>query len=123
MNNNTLLLRQIHPSWMRNGRVGSQAFRPMPKDQNLLSVYDGDKITPVNSFNHFTETLRLVSIAVCAVSVAECTAEQLPARPDPLPNFPEHAVIDFTGLSNSAALKKSQILRDQADARGWLFKK
>ena len=46
MTGTTLLLRQIHPSFVQDGRVTSQAFRPTPKDESLLSVYDGDQITP-----------------------------------------------------------------------------
>jgi hypothetical protein len=34
----TLLLRQIHPSFVQAGRVTSQAFRPTPKDGSLLSI-------------------------------------------------------------------------------------
>ncbi|OQC41352.1 MAG: hypothetical protein BWX66_00754 [Deltaproteobacteria bacterium ADurb.Bin058] len=46
MNVHTLLLRQIHPDFIQNQRVSSQAFRPTPKDERKLSVYDGDLITP-----------------------------------------------------------------------------
>lgn len=42
----TQLLRQIHPNFVQAGRVTSQAFRPTPKDENHLSVYDGDQIQP-----------------------------------------------------------------------------
>ena len=40
MNSKTILLRQIHPIWIQQGRVTSQAFRPTPKDENKLSVFD-----------------------------------------------------------------------------------
>jgi hypothetical protein len=40
----TLLLRQVHPSFIQHGRVTSQVFRPTLKDKRLLSVYDGDLI-------------------------------------------------------------------------------
>jgi|SRR5579862_397565 len=119
MTPSTLLYRQINPNWVQNNRVSSQAFRPMPKDQSLLSVYDGDLIGPESSWRHFT-ILGFASAGVCAVSVDECAALQLSVRPDPAP-FPEHAVIDFTGLSNSAAEKKSKMLRNKAALRGWLY--
>lgn len=41
----TLLLRQIHPTFIQYGRVTSQAFRPTPKDEDQLSVDNGDMIT------------------------------------------------------------------------------
>jgi hypothetical protein len=38
LNDTTLLHRQINPSWVQQGRVTSQAFRPTPKDESKLSV-------------------------------------------------------------------------------------
>ena len=60
MDPNTLLLRQVHPSFvqaenvsaqvfytlMQGLAVTSQVFKPTPKDENQLSVYNGDKFTP-----------------------------------------------------------------------------
>ena len=116
----TLLLRQINPSWVQNNRVTSQAFRPTPKDQSLLSVYNGDLIEAEAAWRHFTIELERKSIGLYAVSFAECAALDLPARPD-IEQFPEHAVIDFTGIGSSAADKKSKALRSQAESRGWLY--
>lgn len=121
MTDATLLYRQINPSWIQNGRVGSLAFRPMPKDENLLSVYDGDMISAENAWQHFTETLEFKSSGVLGATVADCQCLDLKVRPDPTP-FPEHAVIDFTGLTNSAAQKKSQLLRNKSESRGWQYK-
>ncbi len=55
MTEKTLLLRQIHPLFIQEGRVTSQAFRPTPKDQKKLSVYDGDLITAERSWVHFRD--------------------------------------------------------------------
>lgn len=115
----TLLLRQIHPSFVFDGRASSQAFRPTPKDRLLLSVYDGDRMTPAGAWGHFTAAGHS-SAGVMAVSVGECAAESLPARPDPEP-FPEHAVIDFTGLNGNQVKKKGNRLQELAEARGWLY--
>ncbi len=114
----TLLLRQVHPSFIQAGRVTSQAFRPTPKDEGLLSVYDGDQITPAAAWDHFTRTLASASVGSLAVTVDECTAEQLAAKPDPEP-FLEHVVVDFTALSDNQAEKKGKKLRVKAEARGW----
>jgi hypothetical protein len=120
MTGTTLLLRQIHPSFLQAGRVTSQAFRPTPKDESLLSVYDGNQITAEESWSHFTSQNDCRSIGVMAITVGECAAESLSARPDPQP-FPEHVVIDFTGLNNNQCEKKSKKLRMKAEARGWLY--
>ena len=48
MNENTLLLRQIHPAFIQQNTITSQAFRPTPKDEKLLSVF-------VEMSNHFLD--------------------------------------------------------------------
>jgi hypothetical protein len=121
MNGTTLLYRQIHPAFVQEGFTTSQAFRPPPKDETKLSVYDGDQIGADTSWNHYTATLKLQSAGTVAVSVGECAGEKLPARPDPEP-FPEHAVIDFNGLSDGQCLSKSKKLKAKAQTRGWLHK-
>lgn len=119
MNAETILLRQIHPSFFDRGRVSSQAFRPTPKDESKLSAYNGDLIAPQPAYLHYTETLRLMSIGVQGVAMSECEALDLRAMPDPEP-FPEHAVIDFTGFSKNDVEKKAKALRTRAEHRGWL---
>ena len=122
MNDATLLLRQIHPGFLQNDRVTSQAFRPTPKDEKKLSVYDGDLTTPGQSYRHYTEELRLLSTGVMAVSVKECRAIDLEPASDPEP-FPEHAVIDFSGLPSEKSIKtKAKLLKARAMARGWLYR-
>ncbi len=54
MTPDTLLLRQIHPSFVQDGRVTSQAFRPTPKDELRLSVDDGDRVGAEASWKRFT---------------------------------------------------------------------
>lgn len=115
----TLLLRQIHPNFVQAGFATSQAFRPTPKDESKLSVYDGDRITPEASWLHYTGQLQQKSVGTLAVMVAECAAENLPSLPDPDP-FPEHAVIDFTGLTEKQCYAKRKKLQAKAQARGWL---
>ena len=119
MNDNTLLLRQIHPSFVRNGKVTSQAFRPTPKDEGKLSCDDGDQITAENSWRRYTETLGLGSLGVLAVSVNECQSLKLPVDPDGVP-YPEHVSILFEGLSNRQREKRAKRLRAHANLRGWL---
>jgi hypothetical protein len=116
----TLLHRQIHPTFVQNGRVTSQAFKPTPKDDGLLSVYDGDLITAEAAWKHFTQMLKHVSTGVYALTMAECKSTGLPARPDTNP-FPEHAVVDFTAYGSNQIDKKAKLLRLYAVARGWQF--
>lgn len=121
MNDETLLLRQIHPRFVQRDRVTSQAFTPRSTDANRLSVYDGDQIEPEAAWRHYTTRQSLESAGVLAVVVAECTALDLPVRSDPDP-FPEHAVIDFGALGRNAISRAAKRLRDAAGRRGWLHR-
>ena len=119
MTESTLLLRQIHPTFVKLGRVTSQAFRPTPKDEHKLSVYDGDLIGAADAWAHYRGR-KLESAGVMAVSVRECTNEELKVRSSP-EHFPEHAEIDFTGLNANQCEKKGKRLKSVAEARGWLY--
>jgi len=114
----TLLLRQINPAFVQNGRVSSQAFRPTPKDQYKLSVYNGDLITAEQSWKHFVAK-RLKSVGVLAVNVVECTAEGLPSYSSP-EVFEQHAHIDFSNLTEGQIKGKGKRLLAVALVRGWL---
>jgi hypothetical protein len=116
MTEKTLLLRQIHPLFVQQERVTSQAFRPTPKDQKKLSVYDGDLITAERSWLHFRDR-GLQSVGVLAVTVEECMKEELVARSSP-EHFLEHAEIDFLEFTPRECEKKGKRLRSAAEVRG-----
>jgi len=118
----TLLLRQINPSWIQNNRVTSQAFKPTPKDEKKLSVYDGDQIDAEASWRHFSGSQGLQSIGVLAVSHRECTDQDLDVQPSP-ERFPEHVDISFEGANSNTAIKRlAQLLTAAALERGWQFR-
>lgn len=119
MTDETLLLRQVHPSWVQLDRVTSQVFRPTPKDQKRLSVYDGDQISAAGAWNHFTEILGFDSAGVLAVTQGECLQLKLTVQPDPEP-FPEHTVIDFSAFEEAEIKRKAKQLKAAAEARGWM---
>lgn len=122
MTDTTLLYRQINASWVQEGRVTSQAFRPMPKDGKRLSVYDGDQVDANEAWTHYTQTLGFDSVGVLAVTVAECSEQDLSAEPDPAP-FPSHAVIRFDSCTtNGQVERKAKALNSRATARSWQFR-
>ena len=125
MNSDTLLYRMVSPSWMRRGRPTSQTFNPTPKDNGRLSVYDGDQISPQEAYNHFSNPppgLSQTAVGVLAVAVSECESLNLAVNPDPLPNFLQHATIDFTALSGNAIRRVARQLNKFATARGWQYR-
>ena len=121
MNRDTLLLRQVNPSWMREGRPTSQAFKPSAKDHGRLSVYDSSLITAQEAWLHYTQKLGLISVGVIAVSCDECAALELPVEPDPAP-FPSHVVIHFTGYTNSQIKSRARLLSEFAAKRDWQYR-
>lgn len=121
MNEGTLLLRQVHPAFIQNGRVSSQAFRPTPKDQDRLSVYNGDMITPLAAWQHYSSTLMLASNGVMGVTVAECSSLALHVAADPTP-FPEHVLIDFSAHNRKQTERAAKLLRGMAEQRDWLYR-
>jgi hypothetical protein len=120
MNGQTELRRQIHPSWIQNGIVTSQAFKPTPKDSGRLSTYHGDLISAVDSWSHYTRVLQYASIGVQAVTVIECGTEGLGVDPDGIP-FKEHVAVDFTRRTPSQWDKVAKRLKRSASTRGWQF--
>jgi hypothetical protein len=86
----------------------------------LLSVYDGDQISPEGSWRHFVGR-GLKSDGVLAVTVRECSTEALTALSSP-EVFQEHAHIDFSGLTEGQMKGKGKRLLASAMARGWLHK-
>jgi hypothetical protein len=123
-----LLYRQVHPSWMRDGRVSSQAFTPTKKDQGQLSTARSAMTSPKGAFRLHTEGRGLPSAGTWAVSVAECEAFELrvfhaptTCPPEPVAD-PAHAIVDFSTLeSNSRKDAMGAKLAQRARERGCLF--
>lgn len=120
MSPNTLLLRQIHPSFVQDGRVTSQAFRPTPKDELQLSVDNGDHVSAEQAWRRFIANPACASVGVQALAHSDCTAHELPVIEDGQP-YPEHCSIDFSAFDKKTIEKKAKLLRAAAEARGWLF--
>jgi hypothetical protein len=121
MNPHSLLHRQVHPTFFKNAVVSSQVFKPTPKDNGLLSTYDGDLIGAADLWTHYTSKVGLLSVGVLSVTGIECGSQTLAYRLETEGFYPEHAVIDFTGCTRGEIERKSKALRDFAVSRGWQF--
>jgi hypothetical protein len=121
MNHETTLLRQVHPDFIPDGQLTSQAFMPFPKDEGKPSVYDGDQISAADSYTHYTEVLGYKSDSVWGVTCAEVSASGLTSAPDPKENSPYHAVIDFAPHPEKSFRKLAKKLKAFAIARGCLY--
>lgn len=133
MEDKTFLHRQIHPSFVVNDIVSNQAFlesklvvssgafTPTEKDDDKLSMYNGDKFSPKESFDHYTANYN--SHGVLSVSVEEVNSiEPLVATEDNNP-FDGHCNIDFSEVtSKNQKTKKAGKLRDFAINRKWTYR-
>ncbi len=120
MNDDSLLHRQVHPSWVQGDRVTSQTFKPTPKDKQKLSMYNGQMIEAPAAWRHFTSEGH-ASAGVLSVTHGECRGHALKVDVDGTP-FPEHVSVDFGGFSGNQTEKVAKKLRTQALARGWSFR-
>jgi len=135
MQNSTKLHRQVHPKMIQDNKISVQVFEvdptpvqnifsavlaPKPSDNAKLSVYNGDKYTAEESFNHYTQ--KLEAIGVVTVTVEECQNISLPAKEDNDP-FDGHSHINFEGLSKNQVKAKAQLLKAAAVRRNWTFKR
>lgn len=112
------LFRQVHPDWIQAGRPTSQAFRPSPKDEGLLSVARGSKTTAAAAFELHTQRRSLRSVGVWGFRLRDCSEIGLDAYDDPVATpvpDPAHAVVDFLSLGHNDIRAKSQLLKARAE--------
>ncbi len=133
MEEKSLLHRQIHPSFVVNNIVSNQAFfenglivssgafNPTQKDENKLSVYNGEKFSAKDSYEHYTSAY--TSYGVLSVTVEEVKSiAPLSLTEDNIP-FNGHCYVDFGSVSSkNQRAKQAGKLRDKAVARNWTYK-
>lgn len=119
-------LRQIHPNSAPDGVVQSGGFLPTKNHQFKLSGYDGDRITPAESFDFHTGILGKKSVAVMGVTIEECLLPDIMLASSPVPQSEGvvasrfHIHLDFSGMTNGQRERTAKKLRDLATARGIL---
>jgi len=121
MTEDTVLLRQAHPNFMKGSLPTSQVFMPNSEDEGRMSVYDADQITPPDAYDHYTRVLLMQSHSVWGVTKKEADGCDVPASPDPLADFPSHARIDFSGVPETSWRKVAKRLKGLSIARGCLY--
>lgn len=132
MKEETLLHRQIHPTWVQNETISSQAFLaenniaslafiPSEKDDKKLSVYNGEKFSAKESYIHFIADYK--STGVLSVTISEINSiGNLNVEEDNNP-FDGHSVIDYNSVENSTQIKKkAKKIKNLAVQRGWTHK-
>lgn len=126
MTPSTIIHRQVHPDFIQQNDFSSQIFEatssvfiPTKRDQNMLSVYNGEKFDAKQAFDHFT--LQYSSKAVLSILVSECNIISLNVIEDNI-SFDGHAFIDFRGCTSGNQIKaKAKLLKKAALERGWSY--
>jgi hypothetical protein len=114
-------LRQVHPNMLNKHELTSLAFLPSPKDLGKLSGYDGKKITPADSYSHYTNTYNLISKGVWGVKKNEILTTGLQTYPEPQTNSLYHAVIDFNSAQKKNWRNLARKLKYYAIEHGCLY--
>lgn len=121
-----LVYREIHPSWVVNSRLSSQAFKPTKKDEGRLSVRNSDKITAEDCHKFQTEKLNLKSMGNYGVTIGEISEASLQCFESPItsePVDPSHCHISFVSLTGSQIQTKADKLVSAARSRGQIHPK
>ena len=129
MNNEKLLLRQIHPHFIQGSKAsvgafeaGAIAFTPNRNDNGKLSVYNGTKYSPKESFEHYEGFKgKDKTGGVMGVADSECQSLTLPTTEDNDP-FDGHSYIDFVGKDDKQQKDCAKELKRIAHLRGWLYR-
>jgi hypothetical protein len=122
-----VLFRNIHPSWIQDGKPTSQAFRPTLKDEGRLSLDRGSMTTAQDSFRLHTCAKGLQAEAVYGVSVDEFLNENIECFDDPIEGGAYtvenlcHCIADFRPHGGSKPETISKKLKKKAIARGSLY--
>jgi hypothetical protein len=117
----TLLHRQVHPKFIQHDGVSSQSFTPNSEDDNMLSVYDGEQFTALDSFENYSSK-GLTTAGVLSVSVSEVREHGLPCSTDD-ETFIGHVLIDYNLCPSKKQIKKTAgKLKDAALLRDWQYK-
>jgi hypothetical protein len=113
-----ILWRQIHPGFLHDGEVSSQAFRPTPKDDGKVSM----RRQAFGAGRAYVDHQRLGfrTAGTWGVSVGEVMHTQARAVDDAsAPGRPEaHAYIDYRHLNRRQTEATAKLLKVAAIARG-----
>ena len=116
-----LLMRQVHPNMMQEGRPSSGTFTPTQADQGHLSADRETIISPKEAYERYLLAKTLESAGgTWGVSINEFNAAGLICYSDPIETNAAHALVDFAshGANREKALGK--LIYAKAYARGRL---
>lgn len=118
-----LLMRQVHPSQITEGRPAQATFTPTNRDTGLLSADRQSLISPREAYERYLRNKNLAAAGgTWGVSVKELQDLGLSSYSDPLPDNAAHALVDFTSIEDQKLRHtKGKLVYAKARDRGRLY--
>lgn len=118
-----ILLRQVNPAFVQDGRIGSSVFEPSKKDNDHLSCSQKKLIVEKESHQIYTTVKNFKSCGVASVSIGEVAVTGLAAFESKISDADKfdqaHAHIDFSkSASKNERKNKAKALAEKARQRG-----
>jgi hypothetical protein len=112
-----LLHRNVHPQFILDDRITSQAFLLKKEDLGKLSVQQNSKASAKVAYERYT-ALGYESVGVWSVTIAECDEFDLKAYDDPIDKDDSHSIVDLTAYTFKQARKHTDKFSRKARDRG-----
>lgn len=117
-----LLMRQVHPNMMQEGRLWSGAFTPTAADNGLLSTDRDSIISPKEAYERYLKLKALTQAGGSwGVSINEFKAMDLVCYSDPIPDNDAHVLVDFAAQGADKEKGLGKLAYAKASARGRLY--
>lgn len=117
-----LLMRQVHPNMMQEGRLWSGAFTPTKADNGLLSADRDSVISPKDAYERYLKVKALTQAGGSwGVSINEFKAIDLVCFADPIADNDAHVLVDFAAKGADKEKGLGKLAYSKASARGRLY--
>ncbi|MBV6865448.1 hypothetical protein [Xanthomonas euvesicatoria] len=117
-----LLMRQVHPNCMQEGRLWSGAFTPTKADKGLLSADRESIMSPKDAYERYLAAKALTQAGGSwGVSINEFKALDLACYSDPIADNNAHVLVDFAAKGAENEKRLGKLAYAKANARGRLY--
>lgn len=117
-----ILMRQVHPNMMQEGRLWSGAFTPTKVDNGLLSADRDSVISPKDAYERYLKLKALTQAGGSwGVSVNEFKAIDLVCYADPIADNAAHVLVDYAAKGADKEKGLGKLAYAKASARGRLY--
>lgn len=117
-----LLMRQLHPNNIQEGRLWSGTFTPTKTDAGHLSADRDSRISPKDAYERYLKAKKLAQGGgTWGVSINEFAALGLECYADELPENDAHVLVDFAAKGTDKQKGLGILATAKASARGRLY--